>query len=77
MTFPYIRALLSRLSELGAGISILTGVSLEKGKTGVMGYDRKTGTCHSYQNRRIDAVYHGTGDLFSSTFVGELMKGKD
>lgn len=73
----YIRALLAGLNELGAGISILTGVSLENGKTGVMGYDRKTGTCHSYQNRRIDAAYHGTGDLFSSTFVGELMRGKD
>ena len=40
-----------------------------------MGYDRETGEFKLYQNRRINAVYHGTGDLFSSTFVGELMKG--
>ena len=73
----YIRELLAGLNDLGAGISVLTGVSLEKGKTGVMGYDRKTGEYFAYQNRRIDASYHGTGDLFSSTAVGEILKGKD
>lgn len=73
----YIRELLARLNELGAGISVLTGVSLEKGKTGVMGYERKTGEYYIYQNQRIDASYHGTGDLFSSTCVGEIMKGRD
>ena len=51
--------------------------SLEKGKTGVMGYDRSTGEYYTYQNRKIDAAYHGTGDLFSSTAVGEILKGRD
>ncbi len=71
----YIRQLLLKTSELGARISVITGVSLSEGKTGFMGYDRETGEFKLYQNRRINAVYHGTGDLFSSTFVGELMKG--
>lgn len=73
----YIKELLSRLNELGAGISALTGVSFEQGKTGIMGYERETGEYYSYQNRRIDASYHGTGDLFSSTCVGEILRGKD
>ena len=73
----YIKELLAALNELGTGVSVLTGVSLEKGKTGVMGYDRTTGDYYVYQNRRIDASYHGTGDLFSSTCVGEIMRGKD
>ena len=73
----YIRALLAGLDRLGAKVSVLTGVSLEKGKTGVMGYDRGTGEYYVYQNRRIDAAYHGTGDLFSSACVGEMMKGRD
>ena len=73
----YVKALLARLSELGAGISVLTGVSLEQGKTGIMGYDRSSGTHYVYQNRRIDASFHGTGAIFSSTCVGEIMKGKD
>jgi len=72
----YIREMLARLSKLGAKISVLTGVSLEKGKTGFMGYDSSSGEYYLYQNRHIDAAFHGTGDLFSSAFVGELMKGK-
>ena len=72
----YIKELLSRLNDLGAGISVLTGVSTEPGRTGVMGYDRSTGEYYTYQNRKIDASYHGTGDLFSSTCVGEIMRGK-
>ena len=72
----YIKKLLSRLNEFGAKISVLTGVSLEKGKTGVMGYDRENDEYFVYQNRRIDASYHGTGDLFSSVCVGELMRGR-
>ena len=68
-----MKELLQRLNELGAGVSVLTGVSLEKGKTGVMGFERETGEYYVYQNRKIDAAFHGTGDLFSSTFVGEMM----
>lgn len=71
----YVKELLARLNELGAGISVLTGISLEKGKTGVMGYERETGEYYIYQNRRIDAAYHGTGDLFSSTCVGQILRG--
>ena len=33
----YLKEMLARLNELGAGISVLTGVSLEKGKTGEIG----------------------------------------
>ena len=73
----YIKQMLSKLNELGSKISVLTGVSLEEGKTGVMGYDGDTGEYYVYQNRKIDAAYHGTGDLFSSTCVGEIMRGKD
>lgn len=73
----YIREMLARLDRLGAGISVLTGVSLSPGKTGVMGYERETGQYYVYQNDRVNASYHGTGDLFTSTVVGEIMKGKN
>ncbi|MBE6041310.1 MAG: pyridoxamine kinase [Clostridiales bacterium] len=72
----YIKEMLRRLNDLGAGISVLTGVSLEKGMTGVMGYERKTGDYYLYQTEKIDAAFHGTGDLFSSTCVGEMLKGR-
>ena len=72
----YIRKMLGRLAELGARINVLTGVSLEPGKTGVMGLDTETGEYYLYQNDKINASYHGTGDLFSSTCIGEMMRGK-
>lgn len=72
----YIKEMLGRLSELGARVSVLTGVSLEPGKTGVMGFDRETGEYYHFQNDKVNATFHGTGDLFSSTCVGEMMKGK-
>jgi pyridoxine kinase len=73
----YIKEMLQALNALGAKVSILTGVSLEEGKTGIMGYDREKDTYFSYQNEKIGAQFHGTGDLFASTFVGEVMKGLD
>ena len=63
--------------NLGARISVLTGVSLSEGKTGVMGYDKKNDEFYVYQNDRVGAMFHGTGDLFSSTVIGEIMHGKD
>ena len=72
----YIKEMLGKLNELGAKISVLTGVSLSPGKTGVMGYDREADDYYIYQNDRIDASYHGTGDLFSSSCVGAMLRGK-
>ncbi|WP_329886332.1 pyridoxamine kinase [Pseudoramibacter faecis] len=73
----YIKNLLEKLGSLGPKTAVLTGVSLAPGKTGVMGLDTVTGTFYTYQNDRIDAAYHGTGDLFSSTCVGAMMNGID
>lgn len=73
----YVKELLARLDKLGAKISVLTGVSLSEGKTGIMGYDREHDEFYAYQNELVGAMFHGTGDLFSSTAVGEIMKGKD
>ena len=72
----YIKEMLGALSEFGARISVLTGVSLSDGKTGVYGYDSEKDDYFIYQNDRIDATYHGTGDLFSSTCIGEICRGK-
>ena len=72
----YIVSLLEKLSALGAKTSILTGVSLSPGKTGVMGRDRDSGAFFEYQNDRVDAAYHGTGDLFSSVCVGAVLRGR-
>ena len=71
----YVQKLLEKLAELGAKIVVLTGVSLSAGKTGVYGLDTRTGEHFVYQNDRVDAAYHGTGDIFASVTVGAITRG--
>lgn len=71
----YILEMLDRLAKLGAKTVVVTGVSLSEGKTGVYGLDTVSGEHFVYQNDRIDAAYHGTGDLFSSVSVAGIVRG--
>ena len=71
----YIKEMLDALVKLGSKMAVITGVSLSPGKTGVYGYDTEEKRYFNYQNDRVDAVYHGTGDLFSSVAVGAMMRG--
>ncbi len=72
-----IKDMLLALADIGTKTPILTGVSLSDGKTGAMGYDAATRTFFSYQNDRIPAAYHGTGDIFSSVLAGAFVLGMD
>lgn len=71
----YVKEMLLALAKLGAKTAILTGVSFKEGTTGVMGYDSVTGEFHYYCHTKYAQSYHGTGDVFSSTFVGAMMNG--
>ena len=73
----YAKEVLLRLSDLGAKISILTGVSFAEGKTGVMGYDKEKNEFSYYEHDKLPKSFHGTGDIFSSTCVGAMMNGMD
>ncbi len=73
----YVKEMLIKLSELGAKISVLTGVSFKEGTTGVMGYDKEKDEFYYYSNKLLPASYHGTGDIFASTCVGAMMNGFD
>lgn len=73
----YVKSLLKKLSGLGAKICILTGVSFEKGKTGVLGYDSEKDEYFYYCHTKHSRSYHGTGDIFSSTCLGAMMNGLD
>lgn len=72
----YIMEILKKLAALGAKQVVLTGVCFEEGKTGFVGMDSATGEVFTHAHEKIDASYHGTGDIFSSTAVGALMRGK-
>ncbi len=73
----YVKTMLRALCELGAKISILTGIGFEDGKTGAMGYDKENDEFYYYCHKKQKRSYHGTGDIFASTFVGAMMNGLD
>ena len=72
----YIMDMLKALSQLGPKYVVLTGVSFQPDKIGVMGLDSETGETFEYYTDRVPTSYHGTGDIFSSTVVGALVRGK-
>lgn len=71
----YIRDLLLRLTGLGAKRAALTGIGFRPDEIGYYMYDSVTGRYSSYFNERIQASYHGTGDVFASAALGAYMRG--
>ena len=71
----YAKMLLKKLTDLGAKIAILKGVSFEEGTTGVMGYDSVNDEYYHYTHKKQSRSYHGTGDIFSSTCLGGIVRG--
>ncbi len=76
-TEDYIKEMLLRLAAMGTRQPVITGVSLSAGKIGAMGYDSAAGEFFSYQNDKVPASYHGTGDVFSSVLAGAFVLGKE
>ena len=70
----YICNLVEKLKALGAKTVVLTGVSYESGKTGVIVYEN--GKMEYYKHDKIAKGRHGTGDIYASAFVGALMNDK-
>lgn len=72
----YIRALLKRLTGLGAKRAALTGIGFRPDEIGFYMYDSTTDTYSHYYNEKLPVAYHGTGDVFASAVVGANMRGK-
>lgn len=70
----YIEELLSRLRKITNGKIVLTGVSYKQGEIGAACIDgEKTEYIFT---PLIDAAYHGTGDVFTSTLTCGILRGK-
>ena len=70
----YIDKLLEKLLALGSRNVILTGVSYAPEKTGVVVMEN--GVYSYYEHEKLPNSCHGTGDIYVSSFVGALMRGK-
>lgn len=73
----YVEDILKRFADMGIKKPALTGVSLEPDKLGVAMYDSEKDEYFYYFNDKIDAKFHGTGDIFSSVAIGAIMRGMD
>ena len=71
---PFIDKLLQKLTALGCRNVIFTGISYAEGKTGVVVLEN--GEYAYYEHDKLPNSCHGTGDIYSSAFVGALVRGK-
>ncbi len=71
----FAKDIMKKLTAQGAKKVVLTGAE-SGGKYGVMLYDSEKDEFFNYYQDKIDAAFHGTGDIFSSTFTGSLIRGK-
>jgi pyridoxine kinase len=74
--------LLRRLAEIGGGSGarrvVLTGVTYadEPDVIGAASYDARTGEFAFTGEKRIEPMYHGTGDVFASVLTAALVNGR-
>lgn len=67
----YINGLLADLYQLGAKNIILTSVSDDEDSIGVVAYDGFTKT--TIMKQKEERNYHGTGDIFSSLVIANIL----
>lgn len=70
-----LKKYLNRLCEMGPKKSLITGVTTDEGEHINACFDRDTGEYWKVAFDYVDARYPGTGDLFTSLFVGYLLNG--
>ena len=68
-----------RLTDIGTKSAVITGISPEEGKLGIVKYDRISDRFFSYFANRVhtDFPLHGTGDVFASVAVGAIASGME
>ncbi len=75
LTVGEARSMLARLSQSGAGVVVVTGVTLSTGEQANICFDREKS---AYWKSVIDYLpvrYPGTGDLFAAVLTAGLMQG--
>jgi pyridoxine kinase len=76
-TVDSLKEWLSRLSEMGPRMIVLTSVLLSEKPdiSTVVAYDRSDGRFWKVDCDYVPAFYPGTGDLFASVVIGALLQG--
>lgn len=74
----YINYLVKRLSEeFNIKNIVLTGVQLDDEQIGAAAYDSETDVVTYSLRKKVDGMFHSTGDLFASSLLGAILNGFD
>ena len=71
----FINGLLADLLRMGAKNIILTSVADDEDSLGAIAYDGLSKV--TIIKERMEKSYHGTGDIFSSVIIADILNGKD
>lgn len=75
-TKQYIEDIVARLgAECGASV-VLTGVHFDDNELGAAVWDKNGNKVSYVMAQKLSGFYHGTGDVFASSFVSSMMLGK-
>lgn len=70
----YVDSVLKALEKMGVKTVVLTGIGYTADTTGVVVYEN--GKKQYYKHKKYEKGCHGTGDVYSSAFVGAYVRGK-
>lgn len=71
-----IMDMLKKLADMGPSTVIITGVSYDPALIGAVAYNSKTNAHLEYFVTRQQDCYHGTGDVFASVLIADMLNGK-
>ncbi len=75
-TREYIEDVLVQLSNLGCKNVVLTGIGLQEDELGIYAYNKDSGKFFEYYKSKLPVSFHGTGDIWASTFTGAIALGR-
>ena len=68
--------ILRELAQLGGAKQVvLTGAAFEEGELVNLLYNRESGEFYSSTSMKVSESYPGTGDIFSSVYLGSILQG--
>lgn len=73
----WLKDLLIKLTALGCGAALITGVPMADDTIGVAGYSRTSDRFFLCRQKRLPESYHGTGDAFAAVCAGAVCKGAE
>lgn len=74
-TVEELKAMAKELAAKGPANVMITGASDKPGRIGAIDYDKATDTFTEYYTKKQEKSYHGTGDIFSSIAIADILSG--